>query len=150
MHDSTLRGDENGESQMYINWPNKASYVSSFRENKIHWLTICIKFACLFCKPHKWVAVATATCNLACCRETSLGVPFKKQIHHAFYSSFRPRDTNLSAQTPSFLFIALRMGLLFIFAIYITCNTYLLGKRIKKSIKILLARVSGSRQKHCL
>lgn len=67
----------------------------SFHENTIHWLTICIRFACLFCKSQKWVAVATATCYLACGWEMSLGVPFKKQIQHALCCSSHPRGTNL-------------------------------------------------------
>lgn len=131
IHDSILKVRENEVPQMHTNWPNEPAYVTaSMRTQFIHWLTICIKFACLFCKSQKWVAVATATCYLARCWEMSLGVPFKKQIQHALYYSPHPKETN--PLTGGLFFLSFKNWTAFVFFIYIICNTCLLERGKEK------------------
>lgn len=84
IHDSMLKiADENNTPQQYINWPNDTAYIHVFHDNK-NLLTIDIWFAPLFCKSQKWVAVATATCNLVGWGKNTLRVLSKKQIQHVF------------------------------------------------------------------
>lgn len=120
----------------------------SFHENTIHWLTICIRFACLFCKSQKWVAVATATCYLACGWEMSLGVPFKKQIQHALCCSSHPRGTNLL--TGCLFFQSFKKLDCFCLLHLTVTHIYWKGKKKKKSIKMLLACMTGTWERCCL
>lgn len=99
-----------------------------------YWLTIYIGFAPLFCKSQKWVAVATATCYLACQEEkkkTNLQAPSKTQIQHVFLL-FLPLQEKKSPDSRSVFFRALKMGLLSVICIFIMYTTNLCKWERKK------------------